>query len=596
MIDLNKKFNVEKARKDLDGDRITVGVATCGIAAGAMPILDGLKGAGLGMLVEGVGCAGMCFAEPIVTVKQNSIFSIYGYVIKEKLPMLIESIKKGEICKELLMGHSLGEIEYYKKQKRLLMDNCGLISPLIVEQYLARGGYSGLTAALNKKPLEVVDDIKRSGLRGRGGAGFSTGTKWGFIASKPGRKFVICNADEGDPGAFMNRTIMESDPFRLIEGITIAAYATGAQEGIIYVRAEKPLARKTVTMATEIARQSGLIGKDIFGIEGFCFDIKVVSGAGAFVCGEETALMKSAEGGRGNPMPRPPYPAEKGIYGCPTIINNVGTLCQVSTILKTGVDEYIKTGTEKTKGTHTICLTGDIRRTGIAEVPIGITLNEIVYDIGGGCPDGSEVKAVQSGGPSGGCIPRAKFDTPLDYEAIQALGAIMGSGGLVVMSTRSCMVDVARYFMNFVQEESCGKCTPCREGTRRLLEMLTKITEGLADEKILDDIQKLALYIKDNSLCGLGQTAPNPVLSTMNYFKEEYLAHIQKKECPAGSCKHLTRYFITEKCVGCGNCARHCPVKAITGRLKERHIIDQNICVKCGRCYENCAFDAIARN
>jgi len=594
MLDLEKKFDISQARKELEGDRITVGVATCGLSAGAAPVLEALHQANL-MLTEGVGCSGMCYAEPIVTVKQKGVFSIYGFVTKDKVGMLIESVKKGEVCKELFMGHTLEDIEFFKKQKRLLMENCGTINPHKIEQYLANGGYTGLQRALSMKPLDVVEEVKKAGLRGRGGAGFPTGMKWGFIASKPGKKILICNGDEGDPGAFMNRTEMESDPFRLVEGMTIAAYATGASEGVVYTRAEYPLAIETLTKVLEMARKNNLLGNDIMGTKGFSFDIKIVKGAGAFVCGEETALIKSVEGGRGNPMPRPPYPADKGAFNYPTVLNNVGTFCHVTTILKKGADFYATYGTAKTKGTHTICLTGNVKRTGIAEVPMGITLREIVYVIGGGCPDGTEFKAIQSGGPSGGCIPESKLDTPLYYEAINALGAIMGSGGLVVMNDKNCMVEIARYFMTFTQEESCGKCTPCREGTKRMLEGLTKITEGLADQKTVEDIKRLAAYVRENSLCGLGNTAPNPVLTTMNYFKEEYDAHIEKKQCPSGACAHLTQYVITDKCKGCGNCARQCPVHAITGKLKELHTINQELCVKCGRCYDACAFDAIER-
>ncbi|MBU0758257.1 MAG: 4Fe-4S binding protein [Nanoarchaeota archaeon] len=594
-FDTWQTVQIIKARKELSGDRITVGLATCGISAGARPVFYELKKAKLNILVEETGCAGMCYAEPIVTVMQKDVFSIYGYVTKDKVEMLIDSIKKEEVCKELLLGHSLEEIDYYKKQKRVVMKNCGKINPFKLEQYISVGGYAGLKNAIEKNPVDVIENIKKAGVRGRGGAGFPTWMKWDIISKKQGKKYLVCNGDEGDPGAFMNRTIMESDPFRLIEGMTIGAYAIGSDEGIIYTRAEYPLAISTLSKVIDIAKKNNLLGKNIMGKVGFDFDIRIVKGAGAFVCGEETALMRSIEGERGNPMPRPPYPAQKGIFGFPTNINNVGTFSHVTSVMQEGPETYAKIGTAKTKGTKVICLTGNIEKTGVIEVPMGIKLREIIFDIGGGCPKGTTFKAAQSGGPSGGCIPEDKLDTPFDYESIQELGAIIGSGGLVVMNNKACMVDVAKYFMNFAQEESCGKCTPCREGTKRLLEMIEKISDGLADEKIIDQIEKLALFVKDNSLCGLGQTAPNSVLTTIRYFRDEYMAHIEKKKCPSGACQHLTRYLILNNCVGCGNCARNCPVNAITGKLKEKHLIDQEKCVKCGKCYESCAFDAIER-
>lgn len=586
-MEFEKKFKIDSALKELEGDRITVGIATCGLSAGAGPVLKTLKDAGLGLVVEGVGCAGACFAEPIVTVKKEGVFSIYGYVTKDKVGILIDCVKKGKVCEELLLGHSLEDIEYYKKQKKQVMANCGTINPFKIEQYIAKGGYTGLKNALSMKPEDVIEEVKSAGLRGRGGAGFPTGVKWGFFAVKKGKKYLICNGDEGDPGAFMNRTVMESDPFRLVEGMTIAAHATRCDEGIIYTRAEYPLAIETLERVLEIARKNNLLGNDIMDVKGFNFDIRIMKGAGAFVCGEETALMRSIEGDRGNPMPRPPYPAEKGVFGKPTNINNVGTYSNIPLIMTIGAKKYAEVGYKNTKGTKVICLTGNVKRTGVIEVPMGITLREIVFDIGGGCPGGKKFKAIQSGGPSGGCIPESKLDTPLNYENLQELGAIIGSGGMVVMDEETSMVSIAKYFMHFAMEESCGKCTPCREGTKRLHEMLTKVMDGLGDKETLADIKKLAYFVKDNSLCGLGQTAPNPILSTMNYFYDEYEACSQKKK--------PVEYHITDKCVGCGNCARHCPVEAISGKLKDVHVINQDVCVKCGLCMKNCAFHAIVR-
>ncbi len=579
--------------KELEKDRITVGLATCGIAAGAQKTFDKLKKLKLDLPLVPVGCAGMCYAEPIVTVRQKGKLSIYGYVTEDKVDLLLDCIKQNKVCEELFLGHSLKDIDYYKKQKRFVMENCGQINPLNLEHYKETKGYSGLSNALSKTSEEVIEDIKKSGLRGRGGAGFPTGLKWSFIAPKKGHKLLVCNGDEGDPGAFMNRTIMESDPFKVIEGMTIAAYAIGAKEGIIYTRAEYPLAIKTLQKAIDIARKNNLLGKNILN-KNFEFDIRIQKGAGAFVCGEETALISSVEGKRGQPNSRPPYPAEKGIHNYPTNINNVGTLSHVATIMKIGVNEFTKLGTDKTKGTKVICLTGRVKKSGVIEVPMGIKLKEIIFDIGGGTDKG-EFKAIQAGGPSGGCITKKDLNLKLDYETLQGVGAIMGSGGLVVMNDESCMVDVAKYFMAFEKDESCGKCTPCREGTTRMFEILEKITKGLANKKDLETLKVLAHYIKENSLCGLGQSAPNPVLSTMKNFYDEYLCHINKKQCPSHACIQLLHYEINDKCIGCGNCVRHCPVNCISGKPREIHTIDQSKCIKCGACYDVCAFDSINR-
>ncbi|MBN1792699.1 4Fe-4S binding protein [Candidatus Woesearchaeota archaeon] len=592
---LENVVDMKKGHEDLNHDRITVGMATCGISAGADHVFERLKGAELQTMLENVGCAGMCYAEPIVTVKQGDVFSIYGHVTEDKVDMLIQAIRERRVCSELLLGHSLEEIEYYKKQKRLLMSNCGKINPLSVEQYVSAGGYAGLVNALKKKPEEVIADVLKSGLRGRGGAGFPTGKKWQLVAQQQGKRMLVCNGDEGDPGAFMNRVTMESDPFRLIEGMTIAAYAIGSQDGVIYTRAEYPLAVETLLKAIKIAEEKNLLGKNILGIQGFNFTIKMKMGAGAFVCGEETALINSTMGLRGQPRFKPPYPAQRGIDDNPTNINNVSTLSLVSVIMSMGADEFAKIGTEKSKGTAMICLAGKVKRTGVVEVPVGISIRELVFDVGGGVVEGTEFKAVQIGGPAGGCVSEQYLDTKLDYESLQAIGAIMGSGGMIVLNNEACMVDVARYFMSFTAGESCGKCTPCREGTTRMLEILDKITKGLGTKEDLEKLKLLAGFIKENSLCGLGQAAPNPVLSTLQQFGDEYTVHIEKKECPSHACKNLLRYTILDNCIGCGNCKRHCPVNAISGKPKEKHVIDQEKCVRCGACYEACAFDAIER-
>jgi len=587
--------DLEKGYTELNGNRITVGAATCGISAGALKTLKKLQEANLGVSVDSVGCVGMCYAEPVVTVKMKGVTSIYGKVTEENSIKLIDAIKNGVVCSELLLGHSLEEINYYKKQRRLLMQNCGNISPLNLNQYVATSGYSGLTNALKMTSQQVIDEVKLSGLRGRGGAGFSTGLKWSLIAVKTGKKYLVCNGDEGDPGAFMNRTIMESDPFRLIEGMTIAAYAIGSSKGIIYTRAEYPLAIETLEKAIVIAKEHNLLGENILGVEGFTFNINIVKGSGAFVCGEETALINSVMGRRGNPVFKPPYPADKGIGGHPTNINNVSTLSLVSNIMSMTAREFLKIGSEKSKGTAMLCLTGKILHAGVIEVPMGTTLRDIIFDIGGGIKNGAKFKAVQAGGPAGGCISEKELDTPVDYESLNGVGAMMGSGGLVVIDDTACVVDLAKFFMNFTKSESCGKCTPCREGTTRLYEILERITKGMGTKKDLDTLRTLGLYVKENSLCGLGIAAPNPIISTLNKFPEEYLAHIERKECPTKTCKNLLKYTILDSCVGCGNCVRHCPVNAITGKLKSKHTINKDLCVRCGACYEVCAFDAIER-
>jgi NADH-quinone oxidoreductase subunit F len=531
----------DDAEKRLREDRATVGVATCGISAGAMPVLEALHEADLGMPVDPVGCSGMCYNEPIVTVRKNGELSIYRHIVKDNVGELIQSVRDGRVYDKLLVGHSLGEIDYYRRQVRLVMENCGIIDPLSLEQYVAQGGFKGLERVLAMKPEEVIQTLLDAKLRGRGGAGFPTGKKWSIIAKKTGKKYLVCNGDEGDPGAFMNRTLLESDPFRVIEGMMIAAYAIGSDEAFIYTREEYPLAIKTLNKAIGILEERKLLGGDILGKDGFNLKISLKKGAGAFVCGEETALMNSIMGNRGYPMPRPPFPAERGLWGLPTNINNVDTFGNVSTLFKIGVDEYRKVGTENSKGTKTICLVGKVRRPGVVEVPFGTLIRDIIMDIGGGAPEGTQLKAVQMGGPSGGCIPVSMMDTPLDYETVTKLGAIIGSGGMIVLNNEDCMVEIARYFMNFVREESCGKCTPCREGNARLLEYMEKITQGTATPKDLGAIKKLAIFIRDNSLCGLGQTAPNPVMSTMNYYLDEYTEHVVKKTCKAGVCKNLKK-------------------------------------------------------
>jgi len=548
------------------------------------------------------GCFGLCALGPIVVVYPEGSF--YSAVKIDDVKEIVEEhILKGRIVKRLLYReagdpnavNSLNDTRFYKKQQRVALRNCGIIDPENIDEYIAFDGYAALGKVLTKmKPQDVIDTLKASGLRGRGGAGFPTGIKWEFTArSQSDKKFVCCNADEGDPGAFMDRSVLEGDPHSIVEAMAIAGYAVGADQGYVYVRAEYPIAVRRLQIAIDQAKEYGLLGKNIFGTD-FSFDLEIRLGAGAFVCGEETALMTSIEGNRGEPRPRPPFPAVKGLFGKPTLLNNVETYANVPVIILKGAEWFASMGTEKSKGTKVFALGGDITNTGLVEVPMGTTLREIIEDIGGGVPDGKKFKAAQTGGPSGGCIPASLVDTKIDYESLAAIGSMMGSGGLVVMDEDTCMVDIAKYFLGFTVDESCGKCAPCRIGTKRMYELLDLITKGKASMEDLDKLEELCNHIKSSSLCGLGQTAPNPVLSTLRYFRDEYEAHIKEKKCPAGVCKDLLQYrVITDKCVGCTLCAKNCPVGAISGELKKPHVIDQEKCIKCGVCKEKCRFKAI---
>ncbi len=550
------------------------------------------------------GCFGLCSLGPIMIVYPEGCF--YSMIKPEDIPEIVEEhLLKGRIVKRLLYQEtvkddtisSLNNTGFYKKQRRIALRNCGVINPEKIDEYIAMNGYAALGKALTEMtPSQVIDIIKESGLRGRGGGGFPTGVKWSFAAANDAdQKYVCCNADEGDPGAFMDRSVLEGDPHAILEAMAIAGYAIGASKGYIYVRAEYPIAVKRLSIAIKQAREYGLLGDNIFSTD-FCFDIELRLGAGAFVCGEETALITSIEGNRGEPRPRPPFPAVKGLFGKPTVLNNVETYANIAQIILNGADWFNSVGTEKSKGTKVFALGGKINNTGLVEIPMGTTLREVVEDIGGGIPNGKKFKAAQTGGPSGGCIPSEHLDIPIDYDNLLSIGSMMGSGGLIVMDETTCMVDIAKFFLDFTVDESCGKCTPCRIGTKRLLELLTKITNGNGTLEDIDKMEKLCYYIKENALCGLGQTAPNPVLSTLRFFRNEYIAHVTEHKCPAGVCKALLSYkIVTDKCKGCTACSRICPVGAISGTVKEPHLIDTSKCIKCGACMEKCRFGAIIK-
>lgn len=550
------------------------------------------------------GCFGFCEQGPIVKVFPDDVF--YVQVAPEDAAELVKThLVDGNRVHRLLYQdpdshekvNTQHEMSFYKKQKRIALRNCGLINPELISEYIANRGYEAIGRCITEKtPQDVIDEIKLSGLRGRGGGGFSTGLKWEFT-KKPVSdiKYIVCNADEGDPGAFMDRSILEGDPHSIIEAMAVAGYAVGASKGFVYIRAEYPLAIKRLRHAINEAREHGLLGDNIMGTN-FSFDIEIKYGAGAFVCGEETALIHSIEGQRGEPTTKPPFPAESGLWDKPTCVNNVETLANVPAILLEGASWFNAIGSETSKGTKVFALAGKINNVGLVEVPMGITLREIIYEIGGGIKDGKEFKAVQTGGPSGGCITKDQLDVKIDYESLGAIGSMMGSGGMIVMDEDNCMVDIAKFYLEFTVEESCGKCTPCRVGNKRLHEMLTKISEGKGTMEDLDAMRELAQTIKDTSLCGLGQTAPNPVLSTLNFFEDEYIAHVQDKACPAGACQSLLKYMITEeKCIGCTKCAKVCPVSCISGKVKEKHVIDQNQCIKCGACFDACPVNAITK-
>lgn len=546
------------------------------------------------------GCHGFCEQGPIITVEPEGYF--YCQVTDEHVPKLVDSLREGSVYEDLLYKDpetqervkTRDEVPFYKKQKRLVLKNCGRINPENIEDYLKTGGYQTLDKVFNMPPEAVIEEVKASGLRGRGGGGFPTGLKWAYAREARGdKKYLICNADEGDPGAFMDRSILEGDPHRVLEGMLIAGYAIGASEGFVYIRAEYPLAVKRLAMAIRQAREKGYLGNNILG-SGFNFNIHISQGAGAFVCGEETALIASLQGNRGMPRPRPPFPATKGLWDRPTVVNNVETLANLPVILNMGAGAYASIGTKQSKGTKIFALTGKIKNTGLVEVPMGITLREIIFDIGGGIRNGKKFKAVQIGGPSGGCLGEEHLDLPIDYDSLIEAGAMMGSGGLVVMDEDTCMVELARFFLSFTRMEACGKCTPCREGNTRLLEILNRIVEGKGEPRDLDLLETLGRNIIDTSLCGLGQSAPNPVLSALRYFRPEYEMHVKQKICPAGVCKDLLSYrIIEEKCKACGLCLKHCPVGAITGAKGQPHRIDPEMCEKCGECLKKCPFGAI---
>ena len=588
--------------KNQNGTRVLVGMATCGISAGAKPVLEALVDAVLkndlsNVTVSQTGCIGFCRYEPIVEVFAPGQEKVtYVNMTVEKAERVVtEHLKGGDPVSEFTSVQNYNG--FYNKQERVALRNCGVIDPESIEDYIAESGYEALRLVLTgMQPDEVIEVITASGLRGRGGAGFPTGMKWEFArAESSSVKYICCNADEGDPGAFMDRSVLEGDPHVILEAMSIAGYAVGAKQGYIYVRAEYPLAVKRLEKAIGQANESGFLGENIFDT-GFDFNIELRLGSGAFVCGEETALMASIESKRGEPRPRPPYPANKGLFKKPTVLNNVETWANIPRIILNGAEWFSKMGTKTSNGTKVFSLVGKIENTGLVEIPMGTTLREIVEEIGGGVPNGKKFKAAQTGGPSGGCIPASLADTPIDYENLAAIGAMVGSGGLIIMDEDTCMVDIARYFLDFTVDESCGKCSPCRIGTKRLLEMLDKICAGKGTLEDLDKMEQLCNYLQINSLCALGQTAPNPVLSTLKYFRDEYIAHVVDKKCPAGVCKSLLNYEVIEgNCIGCTACVKVCPAGAIAGEVKAAHKIDNNKCIKCGACIEKCKFGAIIK-
>lgn len=580
--------------------KVIVGQGSCGVATGAKKTAAQferlIEEKDLDVKVDITGCVGTCYLEPIVDVyDDNNNMTRYVKVNADKASEIVEKhLVNGEVVTDLAL-HDEDKL-FIEKQQRVVLRHCGLINPEKIEEYIAVGGYAATKKVVTSMTQdEVIEEIKVSGLRGRGGAGFPTWFKWNAAkANKADQKYIVCNADEGDPGAFMDRSVLEGDPHSLIEGMIIGGYAMGARDGVIYVRAEYPLAIHRLEIAMSQAREKGFLGKNIFG-SGFDFDLRIKAGAGAFVCGEETALIASLEGERGMPRLKPPFPAAKGYWQKPTNINNVETYANVAWIIANGGAAFGAMGTDKSKGTKVFALAGKIKKGGLVEVPMGLPLRDVIYGIGGGIKKDKEFKAVQMGGPSGGCIPASLIDTPVDYENINKTGAIVGSGGMIVMDETTCMVDMARYFLDFTRKESCGKCNYCRIGTKRMLEILERITKGEGKDGDIELLEELAYKVKDGAMCGLGQTAPNPVLTTIKYFRNEYEDHIYNKKCTAASCKSLISFNITDECRGCTACARKCPVGAISGEKKEKHVIDQDVCIRCGRCEENCKFDAIVR-
>ncbi len=577
--------------------RFLLGYGSCGIASGANNVLEGLNSVfdGTEFTVEKVGCNGLCFCEPVVeVVKDNGESVLYGRLNKDSAVRLAESALKGDLTDENLLSDE--DLAFLNGQKRIVLSGCGKVNPESIESYIDCGGYSALKKSLELGSDCIIEEIKKSGLRGRGGAGFPTHFKWQSAKNSPGNeKYIVCNADEGDPGAFMDRAVLEGDPHRVLEGMMIAGIAIGASTGIIYVRAEYPLAVKRLNIAIDEMRQKGILGENILGTD-FSFDFYIMMGAGAFVCGEETALLASLGGNRGMPVTKPPFPAQKGFRGKPSNINNVETFANVSWIIENGGEKFAEMGTEGSKGTKVFALAGKVKRGGLVEVPMGLTINDIVFKICGGIKNDKDIKAVQMGGPSGGCIPKNMLDTPIDYENIAKTGAIMGSGGMIVMDEDTCMVDMAKFFMDFTSKESCGKCVPCRIGTTRMLEILKRICDGEGESADIDTLVSLGESIKTGALCGLGTSAPNPVLTTVKYFRNEYEAHINEKRCPAKKCTALISFKIdAKKCKGCSLCSKKCPVNAISGVVKSPYKIDSDLCIRCGQCIENCKFGAIEK-